>query len=172
MSGREAWRYIKAHPVPGSPDAPGAKTIPVIDTPFGRVAAAICYDMDFPSLVRQAGRRRADIVLVPAWDWRAIDPLHSAMAACRAVENGFAMVRHSVEGLSLAVDGLGRRLAALDHFQTSRRVMFADVPTRRIRTVYSSVGDGLAWLSLAGLAAFAIGAIFRRKRRGRKSDII
>jgi apolipoprotein N-acyltransferase len=163
-SGREAWRYIKAHPVPGSPDEAGPPSLPTIDTPFGRVGAAICYDLDFPAFIRQAGRKKVDIFLVPAWDWKAIDPLHSRMAACRAVENGFSMVRQTAEGLSLAVDGWGRTLAALDHFRTPYRAMLADVPTKRIRTLYSLGGDVLAWLSLAGLGAFSFRALFPNRR--------
>jgi apolipoprotein N-acyltransferase len=164
-SGKEAWKYVKAHPVPGSPDAPGEGIVPVIDTPFGRMAVAICYDMDFPRLIRQAGRKKADIMLVPAWDWKAIDPLHSRMAVCRAVENGFSMVRHSVEGLSLAVDALGRPLGAVDHFRTADRVMLVDVSASGIRTGYSLAGDILAWLSIAGLVASAVLALTQRGRR-------
>ncbi len=155
-SGRAAWTYSKAHPVPGSTDEAGDGRIPVIETPFGRLATAICYDMDFPALLRQAGRRKADVVLVPAWDWRAIDPLHARMAAVRAVENGFSMVRSTAEGLSLAVDSRGRTVAALDHFATADRVMTADVPVRGARTLYPWIGDAFAWLAIAGLAGLAV----------------
>ncbi len=165
-SGREVWRYVKAHPVPGSPDASGTQGMAVIEAPFGRLAVAICYDLDFPSLIRQAGQRKADIMLVPAWDWKAIDPLHSRMAVCRAIENGFSMVRHSVEGLSLAVDGLGRPLAAMDHFRTEERLMLVDVPAAGVRTVYPIAGDVVAWLSLIGLVILAILPAFRRPLSG------
>jgi len=86
------------------------------------------------------------------------------MAVCRAVENGFSMVRPSLEGLSLAVDTLGRTLSALDHFRTADRVMVVDVPARRIKTIYALAGDVLAWLSLAGLAVYAGLAFFRLRQ--------
>ena len=121
------WHYIKTHPVPGSSDKPGDGVIPVTDTPFSRLGAAICYDMDFSAFVHQAGRAGVDIMLVPAWDWREIDPLHTHMAAFRAVENGFSMVRQTGEGLSISVDYLGRTTAAVDHFTTDDHVMIAHV---------------------------------------------
>jgi apolipoprotein N-acyltransferase len=154
--GRVLWEYAKTHPVPGSTDRPGEGRIPVADTPYGRIGSAICYDLDFPALIRQAGRGGVDIMLDPSWDWRAIDPLHTEMAVARAVENGFSLVRQTPEGLSVAVDYQGRVLAAMDHFRTEDRMMIADVPTRGTRTPYALLGDWLAWLCAAALPALAL----------------
>jgi apolipoprotein N-acyltransferase len=153
--GQVLWEYVKAHPVPGSTDLPGKGRIPVVDTPYGRIGSAICYDLDFPALVRQAGRKGVDIMLDPSWDWRAIDPLHTEMAAARAVENGFSLVRQTAEGLSIAVDSQGRTLTAMDHFRTAGRTLFADVPTAGTRTLYALAGDWLAWLCALALPALA-----------------
>ncbi|HMA52828.1 MAG TPA: nitrilase-related carbon-nitrogen hydrolase [Acidobacteriota bacterium] len=154
--GRVLWEYVKAHPVPGSTDRPGDGRIPIVDTPYGRIGAAVCYDLDFPALIRQAGRRGVDIMLDPSWDWRAIDPLHTEMAAARAVENGFSLVRQAPEGLSIAVDYQGRTLAAMDHFRTEDKTLIADVPIHGVRTLYGLSGDWLAWLCAAGLPALAL----------------
>ena len=153
--GRILWEYLKTHPVPGSTDRPGDGRIPVVDTPHGRIGAAICYDLDFPALIRQAGRKGVDIMLDPSWDWRAIDPLHTEMAVARAVENGFSLFRQTAEGLSAAVDHQGRALAAMDHFRTAERTLIADVPTRGARTLYAALGDWLAWLCALALPALA-----------------
>ena len=40
--------------------------IPVIETPYGRLSTAICFDMDYPAQILQA--RDADIMLVPGYD--------------------------------------------------------------------------------------------------------
>ncbi|MFC2165538.1 hypothetical protein ACFLT2_11155 [Acidobacteriota bacterium] len=64
--------------------------------------------MEFTGFINQAGKSNMDIMLVPSWDWKEIDPLHSHMAAFRAVENGFPLVRQAGEGLSLSTDYLGR----------------------------------------------------------------
>lgn len=156
--GRILWEYLKAHPVPGSTDVPGDGRIPIVETPHGKIAAAICYDMDFPSLIRQAGRAGADIMLVPGWDWPAINPLHTEMAVVRAVENGFSMVRATEEGLSIAVDYQGRTLAAMDDGRTTRNVMTADVPTKGAWTLYRLIGDAFAWLCAAGLGWLVMAA--------------
>jgi apolipoprotein N-acyltransferase len=151
-----SFEYWKAIPVPG-PDASLQAVddgrIQVVDTPHGRLGAAICFDMDFPGHLKQAGRQDADIMLVPSNDWREIDPWHSHMARFRAVEQGFNMVRHVSNGFSLATDYHGRVLASMDHFVTDLRDMVAVVPTRGVRTVYSRIGDLFAWLCMAGLVA-------------------
>lgn len=144
-NGDRLWEYLKSFPVPGSPDEAGDGRVPIADTPYGRLGAAICYDFDFPGFIRQAGRKRVDIMLDPSWDWREIDPLHTRMAVVRAVENGFSLVRHTMKGLSLAVDPLGRTRAWLDHYKTRERRMVADVPARGMRTFYAWAGDWLPW---------------------------
>lgn len=153
-AGLVAFEYWKAIPVPGpdaSVQAVNDGRIDIVATPYGRIGAAICYDMDFPRHLQQAGRGSADIMLVPSNDWREIDPWHSHMARFRAVEQGFNLVRHTSNGLSLASDYQGRVLASMDHFVTDHRDMVAYVPTRGVRTIYSRVGDLFAWLCMAGL---------------------
>ncbi|UCH65447.1 MAG: hypothetical protein JSW63_12720 [Ignavibacterium sp.] len=156
------WEYLKTYPVPGSTDKAGEGILPLSDTHFGRVSTTICYDMDFTGLINQAGKANIDIMLVPAWDWKAIDPLHARMAVYRAIENGFSMVRQTGNGLSIAVDYLGRTLAAMDHFTTDNHTMITKVPVRGVITVYAVIGDLFAWLCIAGLL-FTIGwSLFRR----------
>jgi apolipoprotein N-acyltransferase len=155
-SGEIAYTYLKSRLVPGleaSKSPAGDGQIRTEDTEYGRIAAAICYDLDFPDLIHQVGRAKADMFLAPASDWQAIDSLHFQMAVFRAIENGVAMVRPSRWGLSGAVDAYGRTLATMDHFTAEQRVMVAQVPTRGVRTVYACVGDLFAWLCVAGLIA-------------------
>lgn len=165
--GRVSYEYHKAIPVPGpeaAMQARGDGLIKTVESPYGRLGAAICFDMDFPGHLKQAGRQNADIMLVPSNDWREIDPWHSHMARFRAVEQGFNMVRHASSGLSVATDYQGRILASMDHFVTDQRNMVAFVPTRGVRTIYSRVGDLFAWICIAGLVAM-VGISFRRAKR-------
>ena len=153
--GTPAWEFFKAHPVPGREAAisiSGDGKMRVIDTPHGRLSAAICFDADFPRLLAQAGRLRADIVLDPSNDWKAIDPWHTRMASFRAIEQGFNMVRHTSHGLSAAFDYEGRQLASMDHFITEDRCLVAYVPTRGTRTLYAICGDWFGWLCASSLA--------------------
>jgi apolipoprotein N-acyltransferase len=165
--GDVSFEYWKAIPVPGpdaSVQAVNDGRIEIVDSPYGRLGAAICFDMDFPGHLKQAGRGDADIMLVPSNDWRDIDPWHSHMARFRAVEQGFNMVRHVSHGLSLATDYQGRTLASMDHYVTDNRAMVAYVPTRGVRTIYSRIGDVFAWICAAGLVA-TIGLSTRRPKR-------
>jgi apolipoprotein N-acyltransferase len=125
-----------------------------VDSPYGRLGAAICFDMDFPGLLKQAGRRETDILLVPSNDWREIDPWHSHMARFRAIEQGFNMVRQASNGLSLASDYQRRVLAAMDHFVTDQRSLVAYVPGKGVRTVYSRIGDMFSWMCMLCLGIF------------------
>jgi len=163
-SGDVAWESLKANPVPGSEAAMSARDdgrIRVIETPYGRISSAICFDMDFPGLLKQAGRLHTDVMLVPSNDWREIDPWHSEMARFRSIEQGFNMVRHASNGLSIATDYQGRVLSRMDHFMTADRVMISEVPTRGIDTVYSRIGDVFSWLCIATL----LGLIVLSRRR-------
>jgi apolipoprotein N-acyltransferase len=166
--GEQAFEYHKAIPVPGGEaqiQAPGDGIIRTADSPYGRLGTAICFDMDFPGLLKQAGRRDADILLVPANDWREIDPWHSHMARFRAIEHGFNMVRHASNGLSLASDYEGRVLAAMDHFVTSQRSLVAYVPTKGVRTIYSRIGDTFSWICIVSLGIFVFTGFRRRPQR-------
>jgi apolipoprotein N-acyltransferase len=162
-NGEINFEYKKAKPVPGERVVRGDGKVPVHDTPFGRVAAVICFDMDFPTLIRQAGNAAADILLVPARDWKAIDPMHTRMAVFRAVENGFSMVRSTGKGLSIAVDYQGRVLSAMDSFTSRHRIMISDIPRAGVSTIYSVIGDLFAWLSIAGFIVILFHAAARKR---------
>lgn len=153
--GETAFSYIKITAVPGfeaSVNIRGEGPIPVADTPYGRIVSPICFDLDFPQIIRQVGGSHADIMLVPASDWKAITHLHQLMAEFRAVENGVAMFRITRWGGSGAVDPYGRQLAAMDDFTAQNNVMVAQVPTAAgVRTIYAWAGDWFAWLCVAGM---------------------
>jgi apolipoprotein N-acyltransferase len=157
-NGQVAWEYNKIRPVPG-PEAAmqirGDGKLRVLNTPYGRLSSIICFDGDFPQILAQAGALGADIVLDPSNDWRAIDPWHTQMVSFRAIEQGVNLVRHTSQGLSATFDYQGRRLAAMDHYQTSDYAMISEVPTKGVRTIYSRLGDWFAWMCIAGLLLLA-----------------
>jgi 5-aminopentanamidase len=45
---------------------PGGEPPPVVDTPFGRIGLAVCYDLYFPELMRGLALAGADLIAVPA----------------------------------------------------------------------------------------------------------
>jgi len=155
--------YLKSRPIPGEGSIPGNGKIPVLETPYGRIATAICFDMDFANLINQAGKSDADLMIAPSYDWREIVPLHTHMAVFRAIENGFSLIRGTGHGLSIAVDYQGRELAKLNWFNSGNLVMLADVPTHGVTTVFAKTGDLFSWLCLAGLIAVIVWVLFHRK---------
>jgi apolipoprotein N-acyltransferase len=81
------------------------------------------------------------------------------MAGVRAVENGFTLVRPAANGISVAVDPLGRVLARSDAFSAAEPGFVVDVPARHRPTVYGRTGDLLPVLCL-----FALGGLCLRAR--------
>ena len=149
---------------------PGDRVLRTYESPFGTLSGLICWDADFPSTVRQAGRNGTDILLVPSNDSREVDPMHTQMAVFRAIENGVSLVRQVSNGLSIATDPYGRVLAAMDHFAASEQVMVAQVPTRGVFTVYSVIGDLFGWLAVAGLVAIVIWQVIRGRWAKRSAE--
>jgi predicted amidohydrolase len=45
---------------------PGAEAAPVVETPFGRIGVAVCYDLYFPELTRGLVLAGADLIALPA----------------------------------------------------------------------------------------------------------
>ena len=45
---------------------PGSEPPPVVETPFGRIGVAVCYDLYFPELTRGLALAGADAIVVPA----------------------------------------------------------------------------------------------------------
>jgi apolipoprotein N-acyltransferase len=162
-SGDVVFEYLKSVATPGSSDVGGDGVVATAQTPLGLLAVAICYDMDNPGLIRQAGRAHVGLMLVPAWDHPSDQALHMHMAGVRAVENGFSLVRSTREGLSAAFDNQGRLLAPSGR-TTADGTMLADVPIEFTWTLYSVIGDLLGWLCFAGLGALTVIGIRRRKQ--------
>jgi apolipoprotein N-acyltransferase len=165
--GRVAWTYEKSQLVPGietSKVVPGNGELRTLDTPYGRLSAAICFDADFPQLIAQAGAKHVDILLNPSNEWRAIDPWHAQMASFRAIEQGMSVVHEASNGFSEAFDDLGTPLASADYFQTSDDAMVAQVPTTGMTTIYSRFGDWFVWLCAGTLVALTLEALLGGRR--------
>lgn len=73
------------------------------DTEFGRVAVAICYDVEFPEIARAAGRQGAHILLVPSCTDERQGYLRVRYCAqARAIENQmFVVLSHTVGSLPM-----------------------------------------------------------------------
>lgn len=126
---------------------------PVVDTPYGRIGVVICKDMEYSRYMRQAGQKKADIILAPSSEAaQALAITYSQML--RAVEYGFSFIRPCNYGLSIAIDYRGNVLGSMNYFTTPLETMYAHVPTEGSETLYSRIGDLFAWLCCAAFLGF------------------
>tara|TARA_R110000868_G_scaffold191393_2_gene435587 strand:- start:2251 stop:3753 length:1503 start_codon:yes stop_codon:yes gene_type:complete len=158
--GNVLWTYDKAHPIPGLETyTPGDGRVPVIDTPYGRIASVICYDADFPPTTRAS----ADIMLVPGGDWPEMGRVHTEMASLRAIENGYALFRQDFNGMSAAYDHHGQLIAMQDTTGAGPHIFVTDVPNRGVATLTRLTGDAFAWACIFGIFGL-IGLSLRRPK--------
>jgi len=142
----------------------GDGKLQTVDTPFGVLSGVVCWDMDYPAIIQQAGQNGTGLMLVPSRDWFEIDPLHGQMAVFRAIENGMSIVRQTDQGLSIAVDAYGRVLAQTDFFGSTDRTMVAQVPVKHVSTIYTAFGLWFEWLCMFGFLTIVARALFARRQ--------
>jgi len=163
--------YFKHEPAPGEPAVVGTGPLPLVDAEVGRMSGALCYDYDFPALSREHGALGVDLVALPSSDWRGIDPIHTEMAALRAVEQGVSIVRSTRFGLSAGIDPTGRMRARVSSFDTNEKVALVSMPRHGVDTIYRHVGDVPVYASVALLLGLvARGLLSSRFGRARPAD--
>jgi apolipoprotein N-acyltransferase len=175
--GAVAFEYRKAHLVPGIEDRiidPGTRRIPTLDTEYGRIGTAICYDLQFSQYILQISTNHIDLLLVPGYEWEGVTPLATRMGSVEALQNRTAFMRVT-RGLSAAYDNRGRCLGQLNYFTTGENIFICDIPIQRSYSFYGSIG----WLFpyvIVGLTGMLFGwyllykipvALIRRLRRDR-----
>jgi apolipoprotein N-acyltransferase len=160
--GRRIAAHLKSKPVPGEISVDGPDQLVTAPTSIGLVGLAICYDMDFQALARQASGAR--LMLVPGSDWLAIDFLHPNMVALRAVENGYAVLRPSRESASVAFDGFGREIGRTAWQGVDEPIVRATLRSTAPRTLYSRIGDVFAYVAAMALAALCLAAFHSGRR--------
>jgi apolipoprotein N-acyltransferase len=86
------------------------------------------------------------------------------MASLRAIEGGFSLLRSTRFGLSAGFDQYGRARGWESSFDSGRRVLLVALPTRRIETLYSRIGDVLVALCAAFVTAAAASRVAAARR--------
>ena len=128
----------------------------------GTISTAICYEIVFPGLVRQAVRQGSQLLTTitnDAWYGQSSAPYqHFLQASMRAIEQGRYLARTANTGISGIVDPYGRVLFHSEIFQ--RAIIVADVRMIDVRTVYGKIGDACAY-ACAALVLAAFAAAFR-----------
>ena len=146
---------LKSFPVPGAEaSVKGDELLETMDTPFGKVSSVICFDADFPNLVRQTSKLNTSILFVPGYDWAAIVPYHTNMTKFRAIENGIPVFRQVNTGLSAVYNPLGIMENSKNFDIHSKDAVFIqDVTISKINTLYSKIGDVFAVLCIVCLCS-------------------
>lgn len=125
-------------------------------------STAICYEVIYPNLIRQfvlGGSELLTTITNDAWYGRSSAAYqHWDQASMRAIESGRFLARAANTGISGFVDPYGRVIARTDLF--TQAIVVRDLRFLHDRTIYSRVGDLVAWLSLA-LTAAALLATWR-----------
>lgn len=145
----------------------GDKIIKAANTEYGKLSAIICWDGDFPSIVKQVGKLQSDILFIPASDWEQIDPIHSYVAIFRGIENGCSVIRQTRNGLSIMTDPKGKIISQMDHFKNQFWVTVGQVPNKKWFTLYPIIGDLFGWLSFLGLLYFIIKTLTKKNEADR-----
>jgi apolipoprotein N-acyltransferase len=115
------------------------------------VSTAICYEVTYPSLQREAVRQGSEMLTTitnDAWYGNSSAAYqHFEMAAMRAIEQGRYLVRAANTGISGIIDPYGRVLIRTNLFETVAVV--GEARFVQAKTVYATIGDLAAQLSAA-----------------------
>ena len=162
--GRLTTNYLKHFMAPPEREFVSGSEYPVNSIDGVNYGVAICKDMHFASLGRGFGARDAAVMLVPAWDFHDDAWMTANMTNLRGVENGYAIVRSSRDGLLSVSDAYGRMLAVAESSAYPGTSLFAQVKVGpRVSTIYTRIGDALGWLCVAGALAMIAGRFARRR---------
>lgn len=111
---------------------PGNRVV-VVDSPFGRIGLAICYDLRFPELFR--AMKDVDIIVLPSAFTETTGKMHwEVLVRARAIENlayviasaqgGYHVNGRETHGNSMIIGPWGR---VLDRLQRGSGVVIAEV---------------------------------------------
>jgi apolipoprotein N-acyltransferase len=148
--------------------APGTS---IILLPVGShlASTAICYEVVYPSLIREAvasGSELLTTITNDGWYGNSSAPYqHFALASMRAIEEGRYLARAANTGISGVVDPYGRIVRQSAIFEQVG--MVEEVRFLSGRTIYSRIGDLVAWIAIMLTIAALI--VIRRSTSSRRA---
>lgn len=126
-------------------------------------STAICYEVVYPSLIREAVEAGSELLTTitnDAWYGHSSAPYqHFELASMRAIEQGRYLTRAANTGISGIVDPYGRVVTASAIFE--QVTLVNEVRLLTSRTLYSVIGDVIAYVAIALTASALI--VLRRK---------
>lgn len=144
------WLFFVSPLVDGRSEFASGQSVELLPVRDSLVSTAICYEVVYPSLIRQAVRNGSELLTTitnDGWYGDSSAPYqHFAMASMRAIEQGRYLVRAANTGISGIVDPYGRVVQASSTFEEATLV--GEVRLLKERTLYSRLGDVVAYLGL------------------------
>lgn len=124
---------------------PGSKVV-VVETPFGKVGLAVCFDLRFPELFRQLILLGAEIIVVPAAFTASTGKAHwEILLRARAIENlcyvvasaqgGYHVNGRETYGNSMIIDPWG---IVLDRLEQGSGHAIADINIENVSNIRKS----------------------------------
>ena len=144
--------------------APGGS---IVLLPIGShlTSTAICYEVVYPSLIREAVEAGSELLTTitnDAWYGHSSAPYqHFELASMRSIEQGRYLARAANTGISGIVDPYGRVVVQSGIFE--QVTLVDEVRFLTARTLYSVIGDAIAYVAIA-LTASALMTLAYRPR--------
>ena len=124
---------------------PGSDVV-VVDTPFGRLGLAVCYDIRFPEFFRAMFAQDVDLIAIPAAFTRATGEAHwLPLLRARAIENQCYIIganqggvhgRRETSGGSVIINGWGE---VLSEAKRGEACLVADVDLKTLMEIRKSM---------------------------------
>jgi apolipoprotein N-acyltransferase len=129
---------------------PGQEMV-MLPTSYGPISTAICYEIVFTGLVREAVVRGSQLLTTitnDAWYGHSSAPYqHFLQASMRAIEQGRYLARAANTGISGFVDPYGRVMQQSPIFE--RVILVDQVRMLEGKTIYGRIGDLFAYICAA-----------------------
>ncbi len=121
---------------------PGDRTV-VVDTPFGKLGLAVCYDLRFPELFRTMVEQGMEIIALPSSFTAITGRAHwEPLVRARAIENlcyvlaagqgGYHLNGRATYGHSMIVDPWGQ---VMNELATGSGLVCADMDLNRLKNI-------------------------------------
>lgn len=155
--GRQVGRYDKVHLfdvcVPDSTEVyresdsvEAGENLSILNTPFGKLGIAVCYDLRFPEFFRAMSEQGVDIIVIPSAFTAKTGAAHwEALIRARAIENlcyviapnqgGFHKNGRQTHGHSMIVDPWG---VVMDCYKTGSGYVLGELDQHRLEKTRAS----------------------------------
>lgn len=136
----------------------------LFDSPKGKFATLVCFEIVFPNFVRKFVQKKAGFIVNitnDGWFGKTVGPYqHASMSIMRAIENRISIARCANSGISMLVDPYGRIIEKTTLFQQVN--LIGEIPLKNKETFYTRNGNITALVSFFLSLVFLVLAKFKR----------